>query len=219
MISTRFWKAVFVSLVLVWMRPCEPLPAAQLALADGARPAPLSPNASAEPRIAADGPADLQDQATRSSNGEPSTEASTKLLEILFSVGLGAIGYLAVNFLFQPVMKHRALRFAVASDLVFYANTYQYPLLDDEHGEVVAKRREAARRHAADFVANQSELLRVCRWWLRLKGEDPSRAASALIALSNQVIWAKAEPHVEAVEAALGLGRIVWTDRPSPNGP
>jgi hypothetical protein len=125
------------------------------------------------------------------------------------SLAVGAVAYCVVTFWLEPILQYHRIRHQVTSDLVFYANSFRYPIEDSEDERVVGERRQVNRRHAADLVANFQRLPFPYRTWLRIKKEDPSRAASEFIGLANSVMLEQAEPRIRAIEKALGIGRVL----------
>lgn len=125
------------------------------------------------------------------------------------SLFFGVIGYLIATFAIEPILQYHRIRHQVTSDLVFYANSFQYPIQEAEDAKVLAERRQVNRRHAAELVANCHRLPFLYKAaWLKIRGQDPSRAASELIGLSNAVMLQQAEPRIRAIEKALGIGRV-----------
>lgn len=122
---------------------------------------------------------------------------------------IGAAGYFIATFMVEPILQYHRIRHQVISDLIFYANSFRYPIEEPDDAKVVAERRQVNRRHAAELVANYHQLPFLYRVCLKFRGQDPSRAASELIGLANAVMLGQAEPRIREIEKALGIGRIV----------
>jgi hypothetical protein len=132
-----------------------------------------------------------------------------EFLIFLLSLAVGVVGYLLATFWMQPIVHYLQLKQQVASDLVFYANAFNF-----RHGSPAIKQRaeervSANRRHAADLVACHNRLPAPYRWLLRRRRENPSRAASELLRISNQSNASAAEPMIRTVEQCLRFPRMV----------
>ena len=108
----------------------------------------------------------------------------------LLSIVVAAIGYLIVTFWFRPILRYRAIKYQVTSDLVFFADAI------GSSTNHALERMAANRRSAADLAAINSELPTWYRWWLTKRQEDPMQASKALIGLSNA-------PNVEEAKCKL----------------
>lgn len=134
---------------------------------------------------------------------------SENLWIFIGSLIAGGMSYFVVTFKFEPILQFHRIRHQVTSDLVFYANTFRYPIEEAEDARVVEERRQVNRRHAAELIANYQRLPFFYRAWLEAGEQDPARAASEFMGLSNTVMPEQAEPRIRAIEKALGIGRVV----------
>ena len=127
------------------------------------------------------------------------------------SLVAGVIGYFVVTFKFDPILQFHRIRHQVTSDLVFYANTFQYPIQDAEDARVVEARRQVNRRHAAELVANYQRLPFFYRAWLEASEQDPSKAASEFMACPTRSCLSRRkhepEPLIRLLESG-GLCKI-----------
>jgi hypothetical protein len=103
----------------------------------------------------------------------------------LATVVTGAIGYLIVEFYYQPILRYRQVRSKVVADLVFYANALRPMGPVPTPGDRFFEGKEANRRSASDLEAALEELPTWYKKWLSWRGERPDDAVSELIGLSN----------------------------------
>lgn len=131
------------------------------------------------------------------------------VISVLISVAFGAIGYLLVTYVFQPILRYRDLKAKIISDLFYYANIYgeEPSKLDDNDPlrEKYWERNEEIRRNAADLEAFYSLIPWICRKWLHLRKEDPLAASFAMVVLSNVTDQEKIERAKEIVEKHLRI--------------
>ena len=123
----------------------------------------------------------------------------------LLTIAVGAMGYLIANFWVSPILRYRKIKNQVTSDLVFFANAIQLQKLDGTLREDTLARKDANRRLAADLVAINNDLPTWYRWWLAKRHEDPQRASSELIGLSNESDPREAPKRVESVKKYLRI--------------
>ena len=106
---------------------------------------------------------------------------------VLLSVVFGALGYLITTFWVAPLIRYREAKHQIYSDLVFFANALGYQPRTEPHVQRVLDRLDSNRRTASELLATANELPRLYKLLLRCRKEDPSRAASELLGLSNSV--------------------------------
>ena len=128
-------------------------------------------------------------------------EYVTTLLTIVF----GAVGYLLVTFWFQPILRYRDIKYKIASDLVYYANTLD--LLDSQGlpRPRMQERMDMNRKRSAELEAVYKYLPRLYRWWLKKFHEDPQEARRELIGLSNEMDGREAMQRMQDVRRYLRL--------------
>lgn len=130
-----------------------------------------------------------------------------EVLLLLVSLAAGGCGYLIVSFWMNPLLRYLDVRHAVTSDLIFYANAISPQGMSDEMKQRCLARQEANRRHASELEACFYRLPSWYRCLLQHKGEDPLRASSNLIGLSNSSTYEAAEKHIAWLRRSLRLSR------------
>src|SRR5713101_3981647 len=101
------------------------------------------------------------------------------LVSLIGSVLLGALGWMATNFIARPILRAYELRERVWEELLVSANV---SVLDGEH---YARGVENLRRCAAQASALDVAWPRVLRWVLKTLRLDLREAGTALLGLSN----------------------------------
>ncbi len=123
----------------------------------------------------------------------------------LLIIGAGAVGYIIVTFLVQPILRYRNIKHEVSADLVFFANALDLYKADGSLQSDAVKRKESNRRHAAELDAICSDLPYLYHCWLRIRNEHPKEASKKLIGLSNSSTWRDAKPFEQGVKEHLRL--------------
>jgi hypothetical protein len=132
-------------------------------------------------------------------------------LSLVGTMGLGAVGWIATNFVARPLLRVYELRERVGEELLFTANVSVFEV--DEYAESVRKLRRFAAQAAAVDRAWPGYMRKLLAWF----GIDLAAAAEGLLGLSNTLgpeVGARVD-FVRQVEAALALGR---TDDRRPDG-
>ncbi|SHL33422.1 hypothetical protein SAMN02745216_05027 [Desulfatibacillum alkenivorans DSM 16219] len=127
------------------------------------------------------------------------------MFSVIVSIIAGAIGYLIVTFHFQPILRFRAVRFQIISDLVFYANAINAENLNVEMQKRVEERRVANRRHSADLAGIYCELPVYYKYYLSRRGMDIERAIKVLIGLSNTLEFEPANKAIDNINRCLRI--------------
>ncbi len=130
-----------------------------------------------------------------------------RVLITLLGIGAGAVGYLAVTFWFQPILRYRETKFRIASDLVFFANAMELQKTDGSIRADTLERKDSNRHCAAELNAIYPELPTWYQCWLKCRTESPAEASSELIRLSNVSSREEAHECVNAIRVALRLPR------------
>ena len=125
-------------------------------------------------------------------------------LTIFLGLLAGGMSYLVVNFWMQPLLRYLEIKHHVTSDFVFYANVI-YPGGNEEMQQRRADRQKSNRRHAAELLAAYYRLPAWYRWNLHRVQEDPVKASTALIGLSNANEVVDAEPFITMLKRALRI--------------
>ena len=128
-----------------------------------------------------------------------------KLLAALIGVITGTVGYWFTTFWMKPILQYRELRSKVLIDLIFYAQVINADGLNDRMKKLYEDRIVANRRLSAELTACLLELPFWYKWWLRLRGHMPERAATDLIGFSNTTEYEAASKRVERIKIALGI--------------
>jgi hypothetical protein len=128
-----------------------------------------------------------------------------KLLAVLMGVITGAAGYWFTTFWMKPLLQYRELRSKVLIDLIFYAQVIDADGLNERMQKLYEERIVSNRRLSAELIACFLELPFWYKWWLRLRGHMPERAATDLIGFSNTNEYDAAAKRVERIKAALGI--------------
>lgn len=128
-----------------------------------------------------------------------------KLLAVLMGVITGVVGYWFTTFWMKPLLQYRELRSKVLIDLIFYAQVINAGGLNERMKELYEARIVSNRRLSAELTACFLELPFWYKWWLRLRGHMPERAATDLIGFSNTAGYEAAAKRVERIKAALGI--------------
>lgn len=124
----------------------------------------------------------------------------------LFTILVGAVGYVLATFYFRPVLRYVDLKGAIAADLVLYANALPDTVALDER---VREASQAYRRHAAALAACEAELHPWYLWWRAWhRGERPGVASSALIGMSNAADIGNFERHRDSLYKRLHVPRV-----------
>jgi len=121
----------------------------------------------------------------------------------MFGITCGAIGYLLVTFVFQPILRYRDVKLQVFSDLIFFANVINADGLNEEMTKRSWARVEANRRHAADLKAANQYLPSAYRWYLNWRHERPDEAAAIMMELSNTSERTAAREQMKMLRAEL----------------
>ncbi len=129
-------------------------------------------------------------------------------LTIFLGLLAGGMSYLVVNFWMQPLLRYLEIKHQVTSDFVFYANVI-YPGGNEEMQQRRADRQKSNRRHAAELLASYYRLPLWYRWYLKGKKEDPVKASTALIGLSNANEVVDAEPYIAQLKKELRIPSTV----------
>jgi hypothetical protein len=124
---------------------------------------------------------------------------------LLFSLIAGAVGYLAVTFWFQPILRYRSIKYQIISDLLFYANVVNADGLSEETQERLNKRIQADRRNSSDIEACLTTLPGWYKYWLKKRGEDAEKAATELLRLSNTYEHMNAADSVDGIKKHLRI--------------
>jgi hypothetical protein len=127
-----------------------------------------------------------------------------KLLVMLIGAAAGTVGYWVNTFWMTPILQYRELRMTVFADAIFYAQVVNAEGLNDRMQKLYEDRIVANRRSAADLAACLVELPDWYKWWLRLRGCAPDRAASNLIGYSNTSDYEQAAKVMRAIKKSLG---------------
>jgi hypothetical protein len=123
----------------------------------------------------------------------------------LLSIVAGAGGYLIATFWVRPILRYKDLKYEIASDLVFFANAIELQKLDGSLREDTLTRKDANRRRASDLAAIYDYLPAGYRRWLQKHKEDPKRASSELIGLSNELDVKEAKRRIQSIKACLRI--------------
>lgn len=118
----------------------------------------------------------------------------------ILGIFAGAVGYLIVTFWFQPVLRYRAIRSQVISNLVFFRDAINVDGLNEAMQERLRDRIESNRRHSADLTALYAELPLIYRGWLKLRGANIQKAANNLMGLSNTYEYDDATDRISAIQ-------------------
>jgi hypothetical protein len=127
------------------------------------------------------------------------------LITALIGVASGAIGYWFTTFWMKPILQYRELRSSVLADFVFYAQVVNADGLNDRMRKLYEDRVASNRRHSAELVACLLDLPIWYRWWLRVRGQSPEKAARHLIGYSNTTDYDDADKVARAIKNALGF--------------
>ena len=128
-----------------------------------------------------------------------------KLLAVIIGVVTGAVGYWFSTFWMKPILQYRELRSKVLIDLIFYAQVINADGLNERMNKLYEDRIVANRRLSAELIACLLELPFWYKWWLRLRGHIPERAATDLIGFSNTTEYEAASKRVDRIKVALGI--------------
>lgn len=120
----------------------------------------------------------------------------------LVSVIAGVIGYLLATFGMEPIIHYVRLKEEIAADIVYYANAF-----DDKDSRDLMQ--PAIRRRAAELIACYYRLPALFKWLLGKRGENPAKAASELVGLSNQIDSDGALRRISAIQHALRFPLLV----------
>jgi hypothetical protein len=123
----------------------------------------------------------------------------------LLSIAAGAAGYLIATFWVRPILRYKDIKYQVASDLVFFANAIELHKLDGSLREDTLKRQDVNRQRASDLAAIYDYLPTWYRCWLQKSKEDPKRACSELIGLSNESDVKEAKQRIQNIKACLRI--------------
>jgi hypothetical protein len=131
---------------------------------------------------------------------------------VLLSVMFGAIGYLLITYVFQPIIRYRDLKAKIISDLIYFANIYDIESKvlgkKDPLAESYCERMVEIRRNAADLEAFNYFIPWICRKCMRLRKENPLEASFAMIVLSNVTEKEKIDQAKNSVEKHLRIKKI-----------
>ena len=123
----------------------------------------------------------------------------------LLSIVAGAGGYVIVTFWVRPILRYKDIKYQIASDLIFFANSIELQKLDGSLREDTLARKDANRRRAADLAAIYGDLPCWYRRWLQRRKEHPKHASSELIGLSNESDREEARARIENVKERLRM--------------
>lgn len=119
-------------------------------------------------------------------------------------LSFGALGYLVVTFWIAPIMRYREAKHVVLADLIFYANALEWKGSEVQK-QLASDRMKANRKSAAELMAVWREVPWLYRCLLVWRKEDPARAASELLGLSNSAEEPQALARISAIEKSLRL--------------
>ncbi len=128
-----------------------------------------------------------------------------QLLMTFIGVALGAIGYWIATFWIQPILRCRAIRQQILSDLIFYADAVIADSMSDRIQEKRWQRINSNRRSSSDLYSCLETLPFWHMVWLKSKKIDIENAARNLIGYSNTPDYDDAILRVNAIKAALGF--------------
>jgi hypothetical protein len=128
-----------------------------------------------------------------------------KLLAVLIGTITGAFGYWFTTFWMKPILQYRELRSKVLIDLIYYAQVVNADGLNERMKNLYEERIVSNRRLSAELTACFSDLPPWYKWWLRVRGHMPERAATDLIGFSNTTDYEGASRRVERIKVALGI--------------
>ena len=103
-------------------------------------------------------------------------------------------------------MRYLELRREIKSDLVAYGNAMDPPMVPNE--DQMNRRRERQdrnRHHAGELRAVKDQLPFWFRWYLKLVKEDPAKASTALVGMSNANEVVDIENFLTMLKSALRL--------------
>lgn len=123
----------------------------------------------------------------------------------LVSIVAGAAGYLTTTFWVRPILRYKDIKYRVASDLVFFANAIELQKLDGSLRKDTLARKDANRRLASDLAAIYNDLPRWYRYCIQRRKEDPTRASSELIGLSNESVVKEAKERIQSIKKHLRI--------------
>src|SRR3990170_3218339 len=124
----------------------------------------------------------------------------------LLSIATGAGGYLITTFWMRSIFLYRNIKYKVASDLVFFANTLDLKKLDGSYSDKTPARNEVYRRYASDIAALYNNKLPFWyKLWLKLRKADPKLASSELIGLSNESNGEEAKLRIKNIKEYLKI--------------
>jgi hypothetical protein len=121
------------------------------------------------------------------------------------SIIAGAAGYIITTFGVRPILRYKDIKYPVASDLVFFANAIELRKLDGSLKDDTLARTAANRRRASDLAAIYDDILRWYRYCLQRCNEDPKRASSELVGLSNESNVQEAKHRIQSIKACLRI--------------
>ena len=128
-----------------------------------------------------------------------------KLFAALIGVVTGTLGYWFTTFWMKPILNYREIRSKVLIDLIFYAQVVNADGLNERMQKLYEERIVSNRRLSAELTACFCDLPFWYKWWLRLRGHMPERAATDLIGFSNTTEYDLAAKRVERIKTALGI--------------
>ena len=123
-----------------------------------------------------------------------------QFLITLLVIIAGAIGYLVVTFVFQPILRYRSIKSQILSDLVFYADVINADGMNDSMRRRLEQRVDDNRRNSANLRAIFSELPRPYKIWLRTRGVNIVCAATELMGLSNTFEYEAANTRITRIK-------------------
>jgi hypothetical protein len=124
-------------------------------------------------------------------------------LSLVGTMGFGAVGWIATNFVARPLLRVYELRERVWEELLFTANVTVFE--GDEYAASVATLRRFAAQASAIDRAWPRYMRRLLQWW-RI---DLAAAAEGLLGLSNTLgpgVGARAD-FLRQIEVALALAK------------
>lgn len=128
-----------------------------------------------------------------------------KLFAVLIGVMTGTVGYWFTTFWMKPLLQYRELKSKILIDLIFYAQVINADGLNERMQGLYEDRIVSNRKLSAELTACYLELPFWYKWWLRVRGRMPERAATDLIGLSNTRDYDAAANRVERIKTALGI--------------
>jgi hypothetical protein len=105
----------------------------------------------------------------------------------------------------QPILRYRNIRNQILIDFVYFAQVINADGLNEEMQDLFRKRNLANRKSSAELRAAILDLPGWYKFYLKLWGLNPSKAAKHLIGFSNTTEYDQSHKLEAAIRKALGL--------------